>query len=80
MATESSIELEKKKFDIAWDLYHTTPYSLRQCLETVDKLGIDKTPEQYLLQMQYDHSNKKQFTRQLVYDIIITLDIKDLDL
>ena len=58
MANENSIELEKKKFDVAWELYHTTPYSLKQCLRTVDKLGIDKTHDEYLLQMQIDHSSK----------------------
>ena len=54
----NQIEEDNKIFDIAWNLYHTTPYSIKDCVNAVRMCGIDKEEKEYIDYLKL-HNNLK---------------------
>lgn len=52
----SSIDEENEIFDVAWKLYHSTPFSIKDCTIAVRKCGLGKEEQEYIDYLKLHHS------------------------
>ena len=56
----SSKSEDDKIFDLAWNLYHTTPYSVKDCMNAVKKCGLGKDEQEYIDFLKLHNSKDDQ--------------------